>query len=70
MSEQRKVLCDQCDADITFTENAVDYSIRMVNRSIPSNCSVVSLAMRYPHLEESLDFCNRECLKKYVKDNF
>lgn len=66
--EKRQILCDNCKADLTYTGNSVDYSIRVINRSIPPKGEYVTDMMIYPSLKHDLDFCGLGCLKKYLEN--
>lgn len=67
--EDRKVICDNCGADLTFTSNTMDYSIRVINRQIPTHSGAVTDMYIYPPLKHNLDFCGLGCMKKWMLNN-
>jgi hypothetical protein len=69
MSESKKITCDNCDQDLTYTGNSVDYRLKLMDEpmSIEPGISMVTDMMRYPSLKNgSRHFCGLGCLKKWV----
>lgn len=64
--EVNKVLCDQCESDLSTTGNCVAWSITLKNRQIPCHSAAVTDMMIYPQLKKDLDFCGLACLKKWI----
>lgn len=67
--EIRRVTCDQCDCDLTETDNSIDYRLDLINTRIPSKGGLVTLMMIHPHLDRDHHFCGVSCLKKWVELN-
>lgn len=71
--EHRKVTCDQCEADLTYTSNCVAYKLHLAPKSIPVKGSVLGRAvfvtsmMDYPPIDNELDFCGVPCMLRYFK---
>lgn len=61
-----KVLCDQCQSDISTTWNSVNWSITLKNRQIPCHSAVVTDVMIHPQLNKDMDFCGLVCLTRWI----
>ena len=64
-----KVICDECAADITYTHYSSHYNICVVvlshNATISRGEGCTDIIKPPP--EEEKDFCDLECLKKWVE---
>lgn len=58
--------CENCNNDISYTTNSINWRIALVNERIPSCGGVVTDMMIYPQLENDLRFCGLGCLKSWV----
>jgi hypothetical protein len=67
MSEITKINCDYCDKDLTESSNCIDWSLRLVNRRIPSREGPVTAMMIHPTFSRDLDFCGRGCFLKWFE---
>jgi hypothetical protein len=70
MSEQRKVTCESCGIDLTVSSNSIDWSLRLINRQIPSCGGAVTDMMIYPSFKGDLDFCGEDCLALFFKERW
>jgi len=66
-----KVLCDQCENDLSTTGNSVDWSLTLRNRQIPTwdafkKGGAVTDMMISPELKKDLNFCGLACLNKWM----
>jgi hypothetical protein len=66
----KKVVCDNCGFDVTYTSNSINYKISLKNERIPSwsESGAVTDMMIYPKLPKDYDFCSLGCLKKIVSE--
>lgn len=63
MSELRRVVCDFCNRDLTFTGNTTEYRIVLRDEAIPSRGGAVTDMLMYPHIDGGpKHFCRWKCL--------
>ncbi len=69
MTYEIKITCDNCDKDLTYTSNAIDYRLTLKDekkRTYPDT-NVVTSMMIYPSLKDGeKNFCGLGCLKIWV----
>lgn len=68
MTERHQVICDVCDADITFTGNSIDYRIALTVEPIPNRGGYVTDMMIYPPLDKNRHFCGEACLRLWCSN--
>jgi len=67
MTEYMKITCDNCNKDLTYTGNCVDYRLKLMDENIPTQSTCVTTRMLYPSLKNgSKHFCGMGCLKVWV----
>lgn len=66
----QKIICDNCIADLTYTENSIAYRIVCKGERIPCfpNSPVTDM-MIYPPFPFDLHFCGTDCLKQWINKN-
>lgn len=57
--------CDQCDKDLTYTGNCVDYRIGVYAENIPTRSCSVTLMNIEPPFDHDIHFCGVVCMKEY-----
>lgn len=68
MTEERKVICDGCGEDCTYTGNIVDYRLRLsVEQKVNKNDFGTLLGVQ-PPIPHNLDFCGLACLRKWQEN--
>lgn len=65
-----EIFCDNCERDITYTGNSVDWRVSLVNERIPPNDGCVTDMHIYPILDEDMHFCSHMCLVDGVNNIF
>ena len=64
------IVCDQCQHDLTKTDNCEGYRVLLCSEEIPSKGGcVTAMAACYPCFETAKHFCDSRCLKKWIDDN-
>jgi hypothetical protein len=67
MTENTKITCDNCNKDLTYTGNCIDYRLKLMDEIIPPKSSTVTAMMMYPSLKDgSKHFCGIGCLKVWI----
>lgn len=66
MTEHKKITCDACERDLTYTGNCVEYRLALNVESIPANSGFVTLMHLSPDIDGSKHFCGLRCLKKWA----
>jgi len=68
MMENIKITCDNCERDITYTGNSIDWRIALINERVPISPDLTCVAdmMIYPPLKHDCHFCGKECLKSWI----
>jgi hypothetical protein len=69
MSINNTCICDYCGQDLSDNKGVPNFRIvlsdeRILNKSHMSEC----LIMIYPPIGDEKHFCNRRCLKEWLKD--
>ena len=70
MVETRVIRCDGCNANLTYTENSVDYRLALINQVIPSWNGAVTDMMIYPPIKEDAHFCHVVCLRRWLQKTY
>lgn len=62
-----KITCDNCEKDLSTTNNCTDYRLVLRDESIPPKSGFVTLVARYPSLRDGQkDFCGIGCLRVWI----
>ena len=66
--EARKVTCDGCEKDLTYTGNCEDWRLVLANQAIPQppGDGFVTLMAAYPPVDRTHHFCDLACLKAWL----
>lgn len=67
MGENTTVICDNCNADLTYTGNCEGYYLVLGNRSKRSKGGFVTAMAIYPPVERTMCFCGLGCLKQWME---
>ena len=76
MTTTTTILCDQCEHDLTYTNNTVDY--RLILASQPKThwyvgegkeTGAVTLMHIQNPMPQSRHFCGLHCLKEWIAEN-
>lgn len=62
------IKCDYCLADITYTDNSIDYRLHLLSESMPSKNAVITNMMTYNPLLDDKHFCGIDCLKQWCTE--
>lgn len=71
-----KITCDNCEMDITYTGNSIDWRINLSNERIPcgpcdeNGMMAVTDMMIYPCMKRNYHFCGSDCMYEKVKEDF
>lgn len=70
MSQKIEIRCDQCDKDLTYTTNSIDWRLALTNeaKAIKPGIQVVTDMMIYPAIKHNSHFCGLNCLQKWIND--
>ncbi len=69
MTREIKVICDNCERDITYTGNSIDYRLNLKDERKPvyPGSNMVTDMMIYPSLKDGeKNFCGLGCLKVWI----
>ncbi len=66
MPANYEVLCDQCEADLTYTGNCVDYRLALLNQNIPLKGDFATSMALYPCIKRDAYFCSIGCLAAWL----
>lgn len=72
MTEIKKLICDTCGEDcITYSSYPAKYSfeLKAINTNINNTGSRFAVYIGNP-LEETVHFCSKLCLVKFIKEKF
>jgi len=72
MSKTEKVTCDECEKDITYTTNFMDYRLTLKAENKPVYPTLTAMTAMHitPDIDETLYFCGINCLKKYINEKY
>jgi hypothetical protein len=62
-----KILCDNCDADLTYSRGGYDHCLCLKNRHFGPDSSAVVDYYMYPLLDADVFFCGFGCLEKWME---
>lgn len=68
MSAKTEIVCDQCGADLTYTDNSAGYRVVLASQPKTSHPDTVAVTDWYEAdpLPESKHFCDTNCLASWV----
>ncbi len=66
--ETTTIKCDNCDADLKYKSNSVEYRLVLVSESKNARPGIQSYTdmMNYPSIDSKKHFCGLRCLGKWV----
>jgi len=72
VSKTEKVICDQCEKDISYRDNTMEYRILLKSEEMPLYATVEAFNMVYikPAISETMHFCSITCLNKLLNEKF
>lgn len=65
----KKIICDNCNCDLTDTEGIVAYRLNLTCEKIPNISGYTCDVMIYPPINQQLNFCGLGCLKNWINKN-
>lgn len=68
MGKNVTVTCDNCNADLTYTYNCIDYRLALMNQHMPSKGGAVTAMLIHPIIDKDAYFCGIKCMKKWIEN--
>jgi hypothetical protein len=62
-----KIFCDNCNADLTFSNGGYDHCLRLSDRKYGPNGPWVLDYLMMPLLDKDMIFCGFGCLEKWME---
>lgn len=70
MAEVRKITCDNCETDLTYTGNCYDYRLVLASQSIGREYTGEAVAVTAMHVPDPMPqaahFCGMRCLDEWL----
>jgi hypothetical protein len=67
MPIETKIICDNCNQDLSETTNSIDYRLELKNRRIQCHEGAVTDMLIMPAIENNCAFCGLHCLSEWLK---
>jgi len=67
MSRKMKILCDNCESDLTYSRGGYDHCLILSDRKYGPYCDMIIDYYIYPIIDEDKFFCGIGCLKKWLE---
>ena len=67
MGQEIKIICDNCNRDLTYSMGGYDHCLMLKDRKFGPNSSIVLDYYMNPLLESDKFFCGFGCLKKWIE---
>jgi hypothetical protein len=65
----KKITCDNCQADLTYTNNYMEWYLTLGTAAKEKKANVSYLMNIEPILRQQKQFCGFECLKQWIENH-
>lgn len=66
MSKLVRIVCDNCNSDLTDTGNSIDWRLALINERKECRDVAVTNMMIYPSIDRDAYFCGLGCLRAWL----